>query len=72
VDDLLFEAVSACGTVGLSTGVTPDLGPGGKIAVIAGMFLGRVGPLAALAALLSVARRKRPRYFYPTEPVQMS
>jgi trk system potassium uptake protein TrkH len=72
IDDLIFEAVSACGTVGLSTGVTPGLGTGGKIAVIAGMFLGRVGPLAVLVALVSVAARRRAQYAYPTEPVQMS
>ena len=48
---LLFEAVSAFGTVGLSMGLTPALEPGGKLVVIALMFLGRVGPLAFFAAI---------------------
>lgn len=42
---LVFEAVSAFGTVGLSTGVTPLLTPSGKLVIIAIMFTGRVAPL---------------------------
>lgn len=42
---ILFEAVSAFGTVGLTTGVTPLLTSIGKIIVVALMFGGRVGPL---------------------------
>ena len=42
---LLFEAVSAAGTVGLSTGVTADLSRWGHLILVASMFLGRVGPL---------------------------
>jgi trk system potassium uptake protein TrkH len=49
---LVFEAVSAFGTVGLSTGVTPLLTPGGKLVIIVLMFVGRVGPLV-LAVWLS-------------------
>ncbi len=42
---LAFEAFSAFGTVGLSTGITPVLSPAGKVVVILLMFAGRVGPL---------------------------
>jgi trk system potassium uptake protein TrkH len=42
---IVFEAVSAFGTVGLSTGVTPLLTAGGKVVIIALMFVGRIGPL---------------------------
>jgi len=45
-EGLLFEAASALGTVGLSTGITPDLTPLGKLIITALMFIGRVGPLA--------------------------
>jgi trk system potassium uptake protein TrkH len=48
---LLFESVSAFGTVGLSTGVTPDLTSAGKILIILLMYLGRVGPLTLALAL---------------------
>lgn len=42
---LVFEAVSAFGTVGLSTGVTPLLTAGGKAVIITLMFAGRIAPL---------------------------
>ncbi len=42
---VLFEVVSAFGTVGLSTGITPDLGAYGKMILILTMFIGRLGPL---------------------------
>jgi trk system potassium uptake protein TrkH len=51
--NLLFESVSAFGTVGLSTGVTPDLSAVGKSTVILLMFLGRLGPLTILTAASS-------------------
>jgi trk system potassium uptake protein TrkH len=43
--DVLFEQVSAFGTVGLSTGLTPRLTGVGKLWIIATMFVGRLGPL---------------------------
>ena len=43
--DLLFEQVSAFGTVGLSTGLTPQLSIPGRLWIILTMFIGRVGPL---------------------------
>ncbi|MEW6357640.1 MAG: TrkH family potassium uptake protein [Planctomycetota bacterium] len=44
-NDIMFEAFSAFGTVGLSTGLTPYLSILGKLLIILLMFLGRVGPL---------------------------
>lgn len=41
--DIIFESVSALGTVGLSTGITERLSRGGKLVVMATMFMGRVG-----------------------------
>ena len=43
--DGLFEAVSAIGTVGLTTGITPGLHPAAKIMIIVFMYFGRVGVL---------------------------
>lgn len=42
---LVFEVVSAVGTVGLSTGVTPLLTAAGKVVIMALMFVGRIAPL---------------------------
>ena len=44
--EIVFEIVSAFGTVGLSTGVTPTLSVTGKIVLVITMLIGRVGPLA--------------------------
>jgi len=49
--DLFFEAVSAFGTVGLSTGVTGGLTAIGRIVIIMTMFAGRVGPLTIALAI---------------------
>lgn len=43
--DIMFETISALGTVGLSTGITSLLSPLGKIIIISLMFIGRVGPI---------------------------
>ena len=51
--DLLFEAVSAFGTVGFSTGLTGDLSIQGKLLLIAGMFVGRVVPPMVITVALS-------------------
>lgn len=53
--DLLFEACSAIGTVGLSTGITPFLTSAGKIIIMILMFSGRVGPTTLL---LSMSNKK--------------
>lgn len=52
----IFEAVSAFGTVGLSMGVTPFLSAGGKLVLIVLMFVGRLGPLTFIYALVRRAR----------------
>jgi len=63
--DVLFESVSACGTVGLSLGETARLHTASKFVIIAAMFIGRVGPLTLLMAL--TAGGPPPRYRYPSE-----
>lgn len=54
--DLLFEEISAFGTVGLSTGITSQLSNIGKSVIMASMFIGRIGPLALAYALIKTAR----------------
>lgn len=55
-EDLLFEAVSAFGTAGLSTGITPTLTNLGKLLIILLMYVGRIGPLTLIYAF-AVRRR---------------
>jgi Trk-type K+ transport system membrane component len=62
---VLFEAVSACGTVGLSTGLTDELTIPGRVIIILAMFVGRLGPLTVLVAL--AGRTSSARYEYPEE-----
>jgi trk system potassium uptake protein TrkH len=65
--DVLFEAVSAFGTVGLSTGVTPRLSAWGMVVVCLQMFVGRLGPFTlALAVGLSKARAS---YSFPSTKI---
>jgi len=62
---LLFEVVSAYTTCGLSLGITPELSVVGKYVVIFTMFVGRVGTLTLLMALIKNTKNKS--YVYPTE-----
>jgi potassium uptake TrkH family protein len=65
LERVLFEATSAFGTVGLSTGITADLGRAGHLLLVVLMFVGRIGPLT-LASALALRERDR-RYEYPEE-----
>lgn len=65
--ELLFEAVSACGTVGLSTGITPKLTVSAQAIIMFAMFAGRLGPLTILIAL--GGGEPPARYTYPEEQV---
>jgi trk system potassium uptake protein TrkH len=67
--DVLFETVSAFGTVGLSRNLTPRLSDGGKLLISAMMFVGRLGPLTIAYAL--VGRRRAAVYEYPEERVMI-
>jgi len=67
---VLFEAVSAFGTVGLSTGITPLLSEKGKLLIIVLMFIGRLGPMTIVYAMLP--RRRPVRYKYAVERMMIS
>ena len=57
----MFEITSAFGTVGLSTGITPDLSAASKSLLIAMMYIGRLGPLT-VASLWFTAKRTNLSY----------
>ncbi len=60
LDQVLFESVSAFGTVGLSTGITADVGHAGQLVLTALMLIGRLGPITLASSL---ALRDRPRRY---------
>lgn len=59
---VLFEVVSAAGTVGLSTGITSGLSLAGKVLIIITMLIGRVGPLAIAFTLMGEPRPLMVKY----------
>lgn len=67
--EITFEAISAFATVGLSTGVTPDLSNPGKLIIITLMFVGRLGPVWLLTAINSW--QSEPRYRLPEDDMPL-
>lgn len=63
--EVLFETISACATVGLSTGITPKMPPAGQFVLIVLMFVGRVGTVT-VATAFALRNKTRP-YRYPEE-----
>ena len=59
---ILFEATSAFGTVGLSTGITSSLSWAGRLIIIATMYIGRVGVLLLMAAIFTDTRTSLIKY----------
>ena len=60
--DILYEIVSAFGTVGVSRGITADLSSLSKIILIILMYLGRVGAATLGVSILDTHRKKHTRY----------
>jgi len=67
--DLLFEAISAFGTSGLSRGITSELSQPGQILLAFAMYLGRLGPLTIAAGL--ALKERRAVYRFASERVRI-
>ncbi|MDE6182578.1 MAG: TrkH family potassium uptake protein [Eubacteriales bacterium] len=67
--DLLYEATSALGTVGLSTGITQYLSFFGRIIIMVCMFVGRLGPITVVLGLSFQKRSKKNVIHYPEEKI---
>jgi len=63
--DVVFEAISAFATVGLSTGITLQMPPAGQVVLVLLMFVGRVGVITIGASL--ALRTRKAAYRYPEE-----
>ena len=64
LDVVLFESISAFATVGLSTGITPDLPAAAQLTLMALMYIGRVGTITVASAL---ALKSRHHHFHLPE-----
>lgn len=64
-EDILFEAISAFGTVGLSLGITSELSNTGRLVIVFMMFAGRVGPLTIAFALARRQKKNKGIIKYP-------
>jgi trk system potassium uptake protein TrkH len=53
---VLFESISAFGTVGASTGITPQMPDAARVVLIVAMYMGRLGPLTLVLALTARSR----------------
>ncbi|MFA7274151.1 MAG: potassium transporter TrkG [Crocinitomicaceae bacterium] len=67
IKKITFEVFSAYSTVGLSMGITGHLGEGGKMVLMAVMFIGRVSMLTLVIAIMK--QTKQLKYRYPTEEI---
>lgn len=65
--EVFVEVVSAAGTVGLSTGITPDLSVISKLILCVTMFIGRLGPLSI--ACVWAYQKAAPKFNYPEEQI---
>jgi Trk-type K+ transport system membrane component len=64
-DQIIFEVISAFGTVGLSTGITASLPPAAQIVLMLVMFVGRLGTVVVASSL--AARVTHVHYELPKE-----
>lgn len=67
MEKIVFEVVSAFGTVGLTMGITPYLSVSSKLVIIVTMFVGRLGPMTIALALGE--KKKKARVQYPKEDI---
>lgn len=67
LSDALFEAFSAIGTVGMTTGITRDLGLAAQLFLVFLMYCGRVGSISFAAAILE--KKSAPPVTYPPEEI---
>lgn len=68
--DIVYEAVSAAATVGLTRNLTPSLNLWGKLIIITTMYLGRVGPIS-LAIAFAVKKKNENIIKNPTEEISV-
>lgn len=67
--DIMFEVMSALGTAGLSRGITGELGIFSKLILVITMYIGRIGPITMVVAILRRGQKNSVKYTMPEERV---
>lgn len=67
---IVFECISAFGTVGLSLGITAKLSAASKLIITITMFIGRISLLTILASFLKQVKYQK--YKYPSEDITIN
>lgn len=67
--DIMFEVMSALGTAGLSRGITGELCIFSKLILVVTMYIGRIGPITMVVAILRRGQRNSVKYAMPEERV---
>lgn len=65
LESIIFEAISAFGTVGVTLGITPYLSFIGKLLIILTMYIGRVGPITLVMAITRQKKKNAGNIKYP-------
>ena len=65
LESIIFEAISAFGTVGVTLGITPYLSFVGKLLIILTMYIGRVGPITLVMAITRQKKKNAGNIKYP-------
>ena len=65
LENLIFEAISAFGTVGVTLGITPYLSFAGKLLIILTMYIGRVGSTTLVMAITRQKKKNSGNIKYP-------
>ena len=69
--DVLYEVISAVGTVGLTRGLTPMLNTAGKLIIIAVMYCGRIGPVTLAMAITVRMNAAQKQIRFPEEKIMI-
>ena len=68
---VLYEVISAVGTVGLTRGLTPMLNAAGKLIIIAVMYCGRIGPVTLAMAITVRMNAAQKQIRFPEEKIMI-
>ena len=63
--DILYEVMSALATVGLSRGITGQLCIFSKLVLVMAMYIGRIGPITMVVAIMRKSQKNTVRYDLP-------